>query len=153
MKLGLSLTSVLITGNLDHYSKIIWVLELLPYAIAAIPSTVGTIFVSASDFTGSMKIVTGVFAAAWFLISFGGLKWMFENVEPRITVKVFFCFLFITFFGFMLIFGALWSNWVLAIIADNLVGSPFEGNKTTEKTVRILWVVYWIGKRLNLFVW
>lgn len=104
-----------------------------------------------------MKIVTAVFSATGFLIIIGGMKWTIDRVDPHHVAnfsKVFPCFFMLCaiILGYMWAIGALWSDWVLAIIADNIVGSPFDGNKTTSKAVKALWVFYWVGKRLSLFV-
>lgn len=45
--------------------------------------------------------------------------------------------------------GALYSDWVLVIVARNgVAGYPYQ----TLKWVKALWVWYYIGKRLTLFM-
>lgn len=139
MKLGLSLTSVMIGFSPEKE----WVIL---YVLSAVPGTVGTIFLAASYFNGAMKIVTGVFAGVGFLICFAVLGWGLDH-HGRSPGGMFGVML-AAMFGFMPLLGAVWSDWVLAVIADNTAGYPYRSNKA----VQALWVVYWIGKRLGLFM-
>lgn len=139
MKLGLSLTSVMVS----LVPSKIWAIF---YVVASIPGTVGTIFLAASDFNGTMKIVTGVFAGVGFLVQLVviivGVHRYAHSTGGRVAVGL------AAIFGFMPLLGAFWSDWVLAVIADNIAGYP---SKST-KAVKALWVVYWIGKRLGLLM-
>lgn len=139
MKLGLSLTSILV----GFFPVRHWVIF---YVVGSIPGTVGTIFLAASYFNGAMKIVTGVFAGVGFLVSFVVLGKGIDNYGHSVGGIV--AVILAASFGFMPLLGAFWSDWVLAVIAHNVAGYP---SKST-KAVKALWVVYWIGKRLGLFM-
>ncbi len=47
-----------------------------------------------------------------------------------------------------MIFGALYTNWTLAAVVQNLVGFPSDGTRLAQ----MLWVFYFIGKRSNLLM-
>ncbi|CCD52250.1 hypothetical protein BofuT4_P080450.1 [Botrytis cinerea T4] len=144
MKLALSLSS----GFIAIFPSPWWLLLYLPGVIAG---TAGTISLASTNFTNTMLIVTAVF---------GGV-----SLACCIVSIVIACFLLgsekgdrfdsglLGFMGFYtasipvcVVFGALYSDWVLAIAAKNLTGYPTD----ESSLVQALWFLYMIGKRLSL---
>jgi hypothetical protein len=147
MKLALSLTS----GVIGLHPKYFWGLLYLPGVVAG---TAGTISLVTLNFNHPIRIITGVFGGLALACSIVAViieccrcldlergkgpcsecRWILYGIGA--------------FMPFMLIFGTLYSDWVLAVIENNLVGYPFGRNRG----IQALWVFYMIGKRLNLFM-
>jgi hypothetical protein len=137
MKLALSLTS----GVIGIHPKYLWGLLYLPGVVAG---TAGTISLVAINFNHTIRIITGVFGGVALACSIlasiieccrhPGPSWILWGIG--------------TIFLFILICGALYSDWVLAVIENNLVGYPAGRNRG----IQALWVFYMIGKRLNLLM-
>ncbi|OJJ42330.1 hypothetical protein ASPZODRAFT_147421 [Penicilliopsis zonata CBS 506.65] len=51
-------------------------------------------------------------------------------------------------FGIVVAFGALYSDWILAVAVHNWIGYPDNSTTLTQ----VLWVLYFVGKRLNMLV-
>jgi hypothetical protein len=148
MKLALSLTSGMIALFPEEP---FWALLYLPGVIAG---TAGTISLVASNLSHPIRIITGVFGVVAFICSIvaviiGCHLWKRghggHGCFARLLIFIYGC---AAILPFLLIFGALYSDWVLAVVEDNLVGYPYGRNKG----IQVLWVFYMIGKRLNLFM-
>jgi hypothetical protein len=143
MKLALSLTS----GVIGIHPKYLWGLLYLPGVVAG---TAGTISLVAINFNHTIRIITGVFGGVALACSILAsiiecCRWHADIGHPRsrwILSGIG------TIFLFILICGALYSDWVLAVIENNLVGYPAGRNRG----IQALWVFYMIGKRLNLLM-
>ncbi|KAJ8059733.1 hypothetical protein OCU04_011377 [Sclerotinia nivalis] len=146
MKLALSLTS----GFITIFPSPWWLLLYLPGVIAG---TAGTISLASSNFTNKILAITAVFGGvslaccivimitSWFLLGYKRGDRFNTGVLLSLgfyTVSIPVC----------LVFGALYSDWVLAIAAENLSGYPTD----EPKLVQGLWILYMIGKRLNLLM-
>jgi hypothetical protein len=137
MKLALSLTS----GVIGIHPGYLWGLLYLPGVVAG---TAGTISIVAINLNPPNRIITGVFGGLALVCSIlariivscrhPGPSWMLWGID--------------TIFLFILICGALYSDWVLAVIENDMVGYPAGRNPG----IQALWVFYMIGKRLNLFM-
>ncbi|KAK6593045.1 hypothetical protein H4I96_11643 [Botrytis cinerea] len=125
MKLALSLSS----GFIAIFPSPWWLLLYLPGVIAG---TAGTISLASTNFTNTMLIVTAVFGAEKGDRFDSGLLGFMGFYTASIPVCV--------------VFGALYSDWVLAIAAKNLTGYPTD----ESSLVQALWFLYMIGKRLSL---
>ncbi|KAI9644706.1 hypothetical protein NHQ30_006732 [Ciborinia camelliae] len=138
MKLALSLTS----GFVVIFPSAWWALLYLPGVIAG---TAGTISLASSNFTGKMSTITAVFGGVGlaFCIATVMIFWCRNKYE---TERAFAKGILKACLLACLVFGALYSDWVLAIVADNLTGYPFG----QSKLVQGLWILYMTGKRLNL---
>lgn len=148
MKLALSLTSGVIALFPE---KPFWGLLYLPGVIAG---TAGTISLVAPNLSHPIRIITGVFGAVALICSIVAVIIGYHLWKRGHGGSGCFAGLLIVLYGcaailpFLLIFGALYSDWVLAVVEDNLVGYPYGRNKG----IQALWVFYMIGKRLNLFM-
>ena len=141
MKLSLSLTFGLISTF-----KTKWFLLLyLPGAIAGLA---GVFSIAASDMSDSaMKLITGLFwglagMTSWVMIIVGITGWggSDRGGRGRVLQAIIIC---------IAAWGALYSDWVLVIVAQNgVAGYPYQA----LRWVKALWVLYYIGKRLTLFM-
>ncbi|KAL3297364.1 hypothetical protein RB213_011272 [Colletotrichum asianum] len=135
MKLSLSLTYGLI--SIFHAKQIS--LLYLPGAIAGLA---GSFSIAASTMSEpAMKLVTGLF---WGLagmtsatIILAGCTWGRGQYTPAAVLVC------------VMAYGALYSDWVLVIVANAGVSGYPHRSPTWEK---VLWVFYFIGKRLALFM-
>ena len=145
MKLALSLTS----GIIGIHPKYLWGFLYLPGVVA---DTAGTISLVAINFNHTIRIITGVFggvalACAILVSIIECCRWQ-DNSDHKHSRPHWIVFGVGTILLFILICGALYSDWVLAVIENNLVGYPAGKNRG----IQALWVFYMIGKRLNLFM-
>ncbi|TGO42901.1 hypothetical protein BHYA_0004g00270 [Botrytis hyacinthi] len=144
MKLALSLTS----GLIALFPSFWWLLLYLPGVIAG---TAGTISLASSNFSPRMSTITAVFGGVGLAIAIATVFITYFWFSGR-DKNLFGAGALIGLSGYAscvpicLVFGALYSDWVLAIVADNLMGYP----SGQSKSVQALWVLYMIGKRLNL---
>lgn len=69
-------------------------------------------------------------------------KWLGENTSKGLGVFGYFIP------GLIILMGSLWTDIVLSIATGNYIGYPFEGTSTTKG----LWILYFVGKRLSLFI-
>lgn len=151
MKFALALTSSLIGFcPSDYEDKAMWVLVYIPGAIAG---TAGTISLAISGFNHSIMVISAVFgclALACSLVSMiiACCACRYKDYNPCVKGALGGLTGFLAFIPYTVVFGALYSDWVLAIVGNNLVGYPFGDNRV----VKVLWVLYWVGKRLNLFM-
>ncbi|TGO75606.1 hypothetical protein BELL_0203g00020 [Botrytis elliptica] len=144
MKLALSLTS----GFIAIFPSFWWLLLYLPGVIAG---TAGTISLASSNFSSRMSTITAVFGGVGLAIAiatvFISCLWFSgSDKNPFGTGALIGLSGYASCVPICLVFGALYSDWVLAIVADNLMGYP----SGQSKSVQALWVLYMIGKRLNL---
>ncbi|TGO65224.1 hypothetical protein BCON_0003g00170 [Botryotinia convoluta] len=144
MKLALSLTS----GFIAIFPSFWWLLLYLPGVIAG---TAGTISLASSNFSPRMSTITAVFGGVGLAIAIATvfifcLRFSGSDKNPFGTGALIGLSGYASCVPICLVFGALYSDWVLAIVADNLMGYP----SGQSKSVQALWVLYMIGKRLNL---
>jgi hypothetical protein len=142
MKFSLALTS----GVICIYPHEWWLFLYIPGAMAG---TIGSISLAESNFGSKMQIITGAFGVAgiaWYIAAFFLYNKLRVSDPDDFIFNILFWFAFVPF---MVIFWALYSDWVLAIAGNNIMGYPYGANKAAKA----LWVMYWIGKRLNLFMW
>ncbi|KAJ5918564.1 hypothetical protein N7466_010556 [Penicillium verhagenii] len=144
MKFALSLTSTLI----GFVPSPFWALVYLPGVIAG---TAGNMSLVGSNFTHSMVTITAVFgslAITCAVLSVIVALMLWHGKDPCASGILIGLIGYLSFIPFVLVFGALYSDWVLAIVGNNLVGYPYTGSKIAK----VLWVLYMVGKRLNLFM-
>lgn len=144
MKLALSLSS----GFIAIFPSPWWLLLYLPGVIAG---TAGTISLASSNFTNTMLTVTAVFGGvslACCIVSIITSCFLLGSEKGNdIDSGIFALFgSYAVCIPVCVVFGALYSDWVLAIAAENLTGYPTD----ESKLVQALWVLYMIGKRLSL---
>ncbi|KAF5870159.1 uncharacterized protein Bfra_010305 [Botrytis fragariae] len=144
MKLALSLSS----GFIAIFPSPWWLLLYLPGVIAG---TAGTISLASSNFTNTMLTVTAVFGGVSLACCIASIiiscYLLGSEKGDNLNSGVLALFSFYTVsIPVCVVFGALYSDWVLAIAADNLTGYPTD----ESDLVQALWVLYMIGKRLSL---
>lgn len=129
MKLALSLTS----GFIAIFPSFWWILLYSPGVIAG---TAGTISLVALNPSSTMRIVTGVFAgvapvcsvaACIAFLTYIGNRRMGDGKAFVLEALCFLCAL-----PCVLMPGALFSDWVLGIVANNLVGYPYGGSDAVK---------------------
>ncbi|KAF7951554.1 hypothetical protein EAE96_006859 [Botrytis aclada] len=136
MKLALSLTS----GFIAIFPSFWWLLLYLPGVIAG---TAGTISLASSNFSPRMSTITAVFGGVGLSISIATviIFWFFlsgSGRNPVGTGALIGLGGYASFVPICLVFGALYSDWVLAIAADNLMGY----SSGASKSVQALWILY-----------
>ncbi|TVY22566.1 hypothetical protein LHYA1_G008327, partial [Lachnellula hyalina] len=135
MKLALSLTSGIIGLQTrdDSEDERWWGLLYLPGVVAG---TVGAVSLAASNFIGPMGAITVVFGGVALMSSMAAVPILvgyYRDGDRQATRAEAFTILvpglFLVFLLIVLILGALYSDWVLAVIANNPVGYPTKGSK------------------------
>lgn len=153
MKLALSLTSTFNAGTPSWY----W---LFLYAPGLISGMAGAMSITLEVWSQEMFLLC-VFAVSLVIVISLGLWWLYEDHRDKTipfsvvisntwgkdkkSAKMIFCY-YIP--GFIVLWGSLWTDWVLAIATGNLFGYPFEGSAKTKG----LWILYFVGKRLSLLI-
>ena len=139
MKLSLSLSF----GFISIFKTKWFTLLYLPGAIAGLA---GVFSIAASDMS-DLKFITGLF---WGLVGLMSLTMIIVGITGwggsdrggcgRVLQAIIIC---------IVSWGALYSDWVLVIGAQNgVAGYPYQ----ELRWVKVLWVLYYIGKRLTLFM-
>jgi hypothetical protein len=147
--LSIHATTLFRNGREDDGIQVLWWLVL--YALGLIGGLAGlfSLVVQTIHMNYNVLIITAVFgsvlAAAivlfWFIILF----WTWDEIESK-TGGGFLSGLGAVVVGAagMGLMGALYSDWILAAIANNMTGVPTSDNA-------VLYYIYFAAKRLTLF--
>ena len=90
------------------------------------------------NFNNPLKILSYCMLGV-FSVIFGGSRFLFDGKPQDIFIRT----MALSFVAFMFL-AALYSDWALGLMTDNLIGTPSKDNSAFYWT-------YWVAKRLTMF--